>query len=108
MSEMRRALPTIAAVAALAVAGAAAAQAQPAGGGETQQTGRAAVMVSTPDLPTGRSPAARARWHEQRSDSRGLLDRVADRNALEVESANPEIGALSVAVGPGGLAALRV
>ena len=34
MSEMRRALPTIAAVAALAVAGAAAAQAQPAGAGE--------------------------------------------------------------------------
>ena len=33
MREMRRALPTIAAVAALAVAGAAAAQAQPAGGG---------------------------------------------------------------------------
>ena len=107
MSEMRLALPTIAAVAALAVAGAAAAQAQPAGGGEIQQTGRAAVMVSTPDLPTGRSPAARARWHEQRSDSRELLDRVADRNALKVESANPEIGALSVAVGPGGLAALR-
>jgi serine protease len=107
MIEMRRALPTMAAVASLAIVGAAAAQAQPAGSDGVQRTGRAVVMVSTPELPTGRRQAARGRWHELRAYSGRLLDRVADRNALRVESANPEIGALSVAVGPGGLAGLR-
>lgn len=104
---MRPALRSIAAVAALAVAGAAAAQARPPGANQEQQPSRAVVMVMTPYLPAGGSPVSRMRWHEARAESRALLDRVAARNGLHVESANPEVGALSVTVGPGGLSALR-
>ena len=104
---MRRAGLTIAALAAIAIAGGAAAQAQPAHTDAAVTSGRAVVMVSTPELPSGRSRAARARWHELRSDAAGILDRVARRNDLLVESSNPEIGALSVDLGPGGLTALR-
>jgi serine protease len=107
MSEMRRAALTIAAVATLMVASAAAAQAQPTDPGANAVVTRAVVIVSTPALPSGRSAGARERWHELRSDSRGILDRVAQRNDLRVESSNAEIGALSVKLGPGGLAALR-
>ena len=73
MSGMRQALPTLVATAALAVAGAGAAQAEPPGSGDSPRSGRAVVMVSTPDLPTGRSRAARGRWHDLRADSRELL-----------------------------------
>jgi serine protease len=104
---MRRAALTIAVLAALVVIAATAAQAQPAESGAGSEATRAVVMVSTPDLPSGTSSTARARWHELRSDSRGILDRVAARNDLRVASVNPEIGALAVNVGPGGLAALR-
>jgi serine protease len=107
MCEMRRAVLTIAALAALATAGVAAAQARPADSAGSQAAGRAVVMVSTPDLPTGGSRTARERWHDLRADSRDLLDRVAHRDGLRVASANPEIGALSVVVGSGGLSALR-
>jgi Subtilisin-like serine proteases len=104
MSEMRRVAVM---TALLAIAAGAVAQAKAVDSGAAPAVGRAVVMVSTPDLPSGRSAAARARWHELRSDSAGILDRVARRNALRVESSNAEIGALSVDVGPGGLAALR-
>jgi serine protease len=104
---MRRAALTIAALAAVTVAGAAGAHAEQSGEGAAAADARAVVMVSTPDLPSGQSAAARARWHELRSDSAGILERVAERNDLRVESANPEIGALSVDLGPGGLTALR-
>jgi serine protease len=107
MSEMSRAASSIAALGVLAIAGTAVAQAQPAVPSDAQATDRAVVMVSTPDLPTGRSQGARTRWHQLRADSRVLLDRVASSNDLRVESANPEIGALSVDTGPGGLGALR-
>jgi serine protease len=78
-------------------------QAAPSGPGFT----RAAVLVSTPDLPTSDSTQARSLWHEMRSGSRASLDRIAQRNGLRVESAVPEIGLLSVDLGPGGISALR-
>lgn len=70
-------------------------------------SGRAVVLVDTPSLPGGDATAARARWHELRSVSSGILVRVADRDGLDVASAVPEIGMLSVEVGPGGLPALK-
>jgi serine protease len=68
---------------------------------------RAVVLVATPDLPTGRSPEARSRWHELRSDSSRILGGIASRNGLDVETAIPEIGLLGVDLGAGGLPALR-
>jgi subtilisin family serine protease len=68
---------------------------------------RAVVMVDTPDLPDGGGPVARTRWHELRARSSSILRRVADRAGLEVETAVPEVGLLSVDLGPGGLPALR-
>jgi serine protease len=102
---MNRAGVTMAALAALAVTATAPAQAQqPA---PSASLDRALVLVDTPDLPDGRTPAARTRWHELRSESTGILDRVADGDGLNVETAIPEIGMLSVDLGPGGLPALR-
>jgi serine protease len=106
MSGMRRAALTIAALAALAVPATAVAQAQRVSS-PSPADGRAVVMVTTPDLPSGRSPAARSRWHELRSESSRTLGRLADRDGLEVETAIPEIGLLSVDLGPGGLPALK-
>ncbi len=77
----------------------------PAGGSAASE--RAVVLVDTPSLPVGDVPAARARWHDLRSVSSGILGRVADRNSLDVASAVPEIGMLSVELGSGGLPALR-
>jgi serine protease len=107
MSGMRRAALKIAVPAVVAIAAGAAAEATPASSDIAPVTDRAVVMVATPDLPSGQSAAARARWHELRADSRLVLDRVAGRNGLSVESSNAEIGALSVHVGTGGLTALR-
>src|SRR5262249_32484397 len=101
------AMLTVAVLAALAIAGAAASQARPAEPADPPTGTRAVVMVSTPDLPTGDGPPARGRWHELRAVSSQVLDRVARRNDLRVESHNPDIGALSVDVGQEGLAALR-
>jgi serine protease len=106
MGDMRRGAFTIAAVAALAVTMAASAQAEPSTS-TAPALDRAVVMVATPDLPTGTSLAARSRWHDLRSESSQTLGRVADRNGLSVETAIPEIGMLSVELGPGGLPALR-
>jgi subtilisin family serine protease len=103
---MRRVAPTIAVLVALAAAASAAARSQTALP-ESPAVTRAVVMVATPDLPSGQSEGARARWHELRSASRGILDRVTEANDLRVVSSNPEIGALSVRVGAGGLAALQ-
>jgi serine protease len=105
--EMRREALTIAVLAVPAIAAGAVAQAQPADSDAAQALDRAVVIVSTPELPSGQSPAARARWHQLRSDSAGILDRVAARNDLGVETAIPEIGELSVRLGPSGLPALR-
>jgi serine protease len=106
MIEIRRVAPTIAVLVMLAAAASAAAQTQSAMP-ESPGVTRAVVMVATPDLPSGESERARAHWHELRSASRGILDQVAEANDLRVESSNPEIGALSVSVGAGGLSALR-
>jgi serine protease len=103
MSEMRRVALTLAALAALSAGVVGTAGASPSAPALT----RAVVMVSTPDLPTGRSPAARTRWHELRADSSEILGRVADRNDLRVATAIPEVGELSVVLGPGGLPALK-
>jgi serine protease len=103
MGVMRRVVLTVAALAALSTAVAATAGAQTSAPALT----RAVILVSTPDLPAGRSPEARARWHELRGESSEVLDRVADRNDLRVATAIPEIGQLSVDLGPGGLPALR-
>lgn len=105
MGVTRRVALTLAALAAI-VAGGTAAAADPALPPETGMT-RAVVLVSTPELPTGESPAARSRWHELRSHSQSILDRVAERNGLVVETRIPEIGLLSVDLGPGGLPELR-
>jgi serine protease len=71
------------------------------------ETGQAIVAVSTPELPSGRSFAARQRWERLRDRSAGLLEGVAERNDLEVELRIPEIGMLVVDLGAGGLPALR-
>jgi serine protease len=106
MSVTRRVALTFAALAATVAGGTAAAAPNSASPGATG-TGRAVVLVSTPDLPSGRSAAARARWHELRAHSRSILDSLAARNDLGVETAVPEVGLLSVDLGPGGLPALR-
>ena len=77
----------------------------PAGGRAAD--GRAVVLVDTPRLPAGDGPAARVRWHQLRTVSNGILGRVADRAGLDVASSVPEIGMLSVELGPGGLPALK-
>jgi subtilisin family serine protease len=102
---MRRAF-TIAALAALAIGAATTAGAEPTSPASSV-VNRAVVIVATPDLPTGKSPPARSRWHEGRAQSSRILGRVADRDGLAVETAIPEIGVMSVALGPGGLPALR-
>lgn len=71
------------------------------------ETGQAVVTVSAPELPSGRSAAARQRWQRLRDRSRGLLEGVAERDDLVVKTWIPEIGMLSVDLGSGGLAALR-
>ncbi len=102
---MSRAGLRIAALAALAVTATGAARAQ--GTDELPAPSRAVVIVDTPDLPDGRSPSARTRWHELRSESNRILGAVADREGLAVKTAIPEVGLLSVDLGPGGLPALR-
>lgn len=106
MGGMRRAGAPIAVVVAMAAAAGASAQAEPATPG-SGSLGRAVVMVATPDLPTGDGPAARTRWHDRRAESSRILGRVADRDGLKVATAIPEIGMLSVDLGPGGLPELR-
>jgi serine protease len=96
----------LAALAATIAAGTAAASGQGVSSGADTAT-RAVVQVSTPTLPTGRTPGARARWHELRGRSRSILQRVAHRDGLAVETSVPEVGLLSVAAGPGGVPALR-
>jgi serine protease len=105
MGVLRRAALT-AAILGLTIA-AASAGAADVDGGRTMAPTRAVVLVSTPELPTGESSAARQRWHEVRSRSRAILDRVAASDDLRVDSATPEIGMLAVDLGPGGLPALR-
>jgi serine protease len=68
---------------------------------------QAIVLVSTPDLPGGRSDAARRRWQRLRERSLELLAGVVGRNDLRVESLVPEIGMLVVDLGDGGLPSLR-
>jgi serine protease len=104
MGGMRRAVLIGAALGVLVLAATAAAQpSRPAGG----VTGRAVVLIDTPELPTGGGVAARSHWHRLRADSSRILGRVAARDGLVVENAIPEIGLLSVDLGPGGLPALR-
>jgi hypothetical protein len=104
MGGMRRAVLISAALGVLVLAATAAAQpSRPTGG----VTGRAVVLVDTPDLPTGSGVAARSHWHRLRAESSRILGRVAVRDGLVVETAIPEIGLLSVDLGPGGLPALR-
>jgi serine protease len=100
----RAALTLVVLASAIAADTAVASDAPPGG---APGTGRAVVLVSTPDLPLGRSPDARARWRELRSRSHGILSGVAERYDLRVETSIPEIGLLSVDLGPGGLPALR-
>src|SRR5215216_5345151 len=104
MGGMRRAGAPIAMLAALAAAAALSAEAAPAA---PAAPNRAVVMVATPRLPTGEGATARTHWHELRAQSRRVLTRVADRDGLQVETAIPEIGMLSVAPGPGGSRALK-
>ncbi|MGH2983994.1 MAG: S8 family peptidase, partial [Solirubrobacterales bacterium] len=108
--EMRGARVTIAAIGGLVIA-LTAATASPAllvpSEEPDPETGQAIVTVSTPELPSARSAAARQRWQRLRDRSRGLLEGVAERNDLAVMTWIPEIGILSVDLGRGGLAALR-
>jgi subtilisin family serine protease len=69
--------------------------------------GQAIVTVSTPELPSGQSVAARERWKQLRAVSSQKLGAVADRNDLRVVARTPEIGQLVVDLGAGGIAALR-
>lgn len=103
---MRRAALIIAALAVPVVIAAAVAQARPSAA-DAPALDRAVVIIDTPELPSGRSLEARSRWHELRSESNQILGRVADRDGLSVETVIPEIGQLSVDLGPGGLPALK-
>jgi serine protease len=96
----------LAALAATIGGGAAAAAGHAAPSGP-QAPARAVVLVSTPELPSGESAAAKQRWHELRARSRSILDHTAERSGLAVETAVPELGVLSVDLPRGGLAALR-
>src|SRR4051794_24591227 len=107
MCEMRRVALTAALLSATVLAGVTASTSLSAPPDRPAGTGRAVVLVSTPDLPTGRSDAARQRWHELRDRSSAILGRVAERDGLTVETSVPEVGLLSVKLGPGGLPALR-
>ena len=106
MGYMRRVALTIAALAVQASIAGAVAQAQ-APAAYAPALDRAVVTVATPELPNGRSPEARSRWHALRSESSQILGRVADRDGLSVQTAIPEVGQLSVELGPGGLPALK-
>jgi subtilisin family serine protease len=103
MGAMRRVAFIVAALA-TALAGQAA---MAAAGTTSRSIDRAVVMVSTPELPAGDGAGARSRWHALRARSRSILDRVADRHGLAVETAIPEIGLLSVELGRNGLPGLR-
>jgi serine protease len=105
MGVTRRVALTLAALTAIVAGGTASADDR--GPSEEPGSARAVVFVATPELPTGDSSAARSRWRELRSESQSILDRVAGRNDLAVETAIPEIGLLSVDLGPGGLPELR-
>jgi subtilisin family serine protease len=105
--KMRRVVLTAATLAAVIFAGVAASTSFSATPAPGTDTGRAIVLVSTPDLPTGGSAVARARWHRLRDRSQAILAEVAQRDDLTVQSTVPEIGMLSVELGPGGLPALR-
>ena len=105
MGVLRRAVLT-ASILALAGASGSAAAADP-GTAASAEPAQAVILVSTPELPSGRSASARERWHELRARSRGILDRIAAGNDLTVASAVPEIGLLAVELGPGGLPELR-
>ena len=59
-------------------------------------TDTAIVEVSTPALPSGIGAPERESWRRARARSRGVLDRVAERNELGVESRLPETGQLTV------------
>src|SRR5437763_14589118 len=107
MCEMRRVALTAALLAATVLGGVTASTSLSAPPDRSAGTGRAVVLVSTPDLPTGRSGEAQARWHALRARSQTILDQVATRDDLTVASAVPEIGMLSVKLGPGGLPALH-
>lgn len=105
MGVTRRVALMLAALATILVGGTAAGETRAPSEGSVIT--RAVVLVSTPELPTGESRSARSRWRELRSRSRSILHRVADRNGLAVETEIPEIGQLSVDLGPGGIPALR-
>ena len=104
MGVLRRAGFTAATLAAAIAAGSATAATPTTSESQPEQ---AVILVSTPELPSGESTNARRRWHELRSRSRRILDRVAISNDLSVTSAVPEVGLLAVDLGPGGLPALR-
>jgi serine protease len=106
MGYMRRVALTIAGLAVQASIAGAVAQAQ-APAAYAPALDRAVVTVATPELPNGRSPEARSRWHALRSESSQILGRVADRDGLSVQTVIPEVGQLSVELGPGGLPALK-
>jgi serine protease len=106
MGVLRRAALTGAILAAAVTAGTAAAADDPAASMATGPA-QAVILLSTPELPSGRSQRARERWHELRARSREILDRTASANDLSVDSAVPEVGLLAVDLGPGGLPALR-
>jgi serine protease len=74
---------------------------------EGPETGQAIVTVSTPELPAGRSAAARERWRLLRDRSSELLEGVAERNGLAVRARIPEVGMFSVDLGSGSVADLR-
>ena len=68
---------------------------------------RAVVTVSTPDLPTGESPAARGRWRDLRAEANGVLGDVASDGGLDVEARIPETGQIAVDLVGGSVAELR-
>jgi serine protease len=108
MSEMRREVTMAAILAVSVIAGISASTSLSAPPADpTEETGLGVVLVSTPELPAGRSAAARERWRDLRVRSIAILERVAQRNGLAVETRIPEIGMLSVELGAGGLPALR-
>lgn len=96
-----------AAIASLAVAAATASAATQPDRVHPPTTGRALISVRTPALPVADGRAAERRRDAALERSRGLLERVAERNAIEVEARSDAAGLLATPLQGEGLSELR-
>ena len=99
---------TAAAIAALSAGAATASGATRAGDADPPSTtGRALISVRTPALPSADGKNAALRRDAALERSHELLDRVAQRNGIEVDARSDAAGLLTAELGGTGLGALR-